>query len=404
MKRLFIIIRDELRNICHDGGAVLIFIGALVAYSALYGLIYRPEVAENVPVAVVDMDNTAASRKLVRMLDATSVARVEYTPASLAAAKSLFMDRRIWGVLYIPEGYEKNSLSMTQTHVSLYADGSYFMLYSSFMSSVSEVVMAAGAEIQMQTLTSAGIPVEQAKAISHPVSYKVENLFNPSGGYATSLLPAVLVVILQQVLIVGIGLLFGKYNEFGMWATYHDSSALTLMLGKGLAYIIFFIPLIFYLFWFDYRIFGYPTREITWQLVLFLAPYVLSVVFLAITLGGLFRKRESSILYIAALSLFFLMLSGVTWAKEAMPVWLYGLGHVLPSTSGIDGIIRMRTTGASLADVSAEFITLWALTFIYGITAVLSLARARIRSSRLLPHADTEPAGLAVADEAEDRQ
>jgi len=388
MRRFFDIVRDELGNIVHNGGVMLIFIGALVAYSALYGLIYHPEVVEKIPMAVVDMDGTPASRKITRMLNSTSVAQVAYTPSSLESGKNLFMDRKVWGVLYIPEGFERNSLSQTQNHVSLYADGSYFMLYSSFMGSVSEVVMAAGAEIQMETLVAAGIEPAQAEVISQPIKYKIDNLFNPYSGYATSLLPAVIVVILQQTLLIGIGLLLGRYNEFGMWAKYKDSSALTLTFGKALAYIIFYIPLIFYVFWIDYKMFGYPMKENTLELILFIIPYILSVVFLGITLGSLFQKPESSLLYISCLSMFFIMISGITWAKEGMPIWLYGMGHLLPSTNGIDGIVRLRTTGASLSDVAGQWIILWILSFVYAVTAVLALARARIRNPHELLEAD----------------
>ena len=58
-----------------------------------------------------------------------------------------------------------------------------------------------------------------------------------------------------------------------------------------------------------------------------------------------------------------------------MPDWIYALGRLVPSSSGIDALVRIRTMGASLTDVAPEMITLWTLTGVYGLTAVLATLR-----------------------------
>lgn len=379
MRRFIFIIREEFRLIFKDEGALLILLGALFIYSALYGFVYKPEVVHDVPVAVVDMDNTPASRSLCRMLNSTSVAEVAYNPPSLERAKELFMERKVSGILVIPDGFEKRAESMQQNHVSLYADGSYFLLYSSFMESVANVILAAGADLQQQNLQTLGLSSHQAEVVSEPIDFRVEMLFNPYSGYATALLPAVLIVILQQVLLIGIGMVMGTCNEFKRWDKYKGSSALEIVLGKSIAYIAIYIPALIYLFGVDYKFFGYPTNEQSiWDVVWFLLPYFLSAMFLAFTFGGLLRRRESGILYLISLSIFFIMISGISWSEEGMPSWLYALGQTLPSSNAIDGFVRIRTMGAGLSDVMTQWIILWILTGIFGVTAVMSVARAKV--------------------------
>lgn len=374
MKRIFI---DEFKSIFRDEGAILLFVGALIIYSALYGFIYKPEIVTHIPVAVVDLDNTPESQSLQRMLSATEQTQVLYNAQSLDQAKNLFMDRKVEGIMLIPNGFAGNIAQGVQTNISLYADGSYFLLYSSFMTAVANVVIDKGVQIQQQTLTRMGVEQAQLNALRQPVDYRVETLYNPSGGYATAMLPAVFVVIIQQVLLLGIGLLMGTAYEFGKWKQYAANSTLTVVLTRTLVYILIYVPLLIYLFGAVYKYFGYPMRENTWELVLFFVPYMLSIIFLGFTLGGLVKRRESAILYYAVLSLFFIMISGISWAREGMPEWLFALGQVIPSSSAINGIVRLRTEGVSLVDVSEQWITLWILTAIYFCTALLSVARAR---------------------------
>lgn len=377
IRRFFKIVGHEWRTIFHDEGVVLILMGAMVLYSALYGFIYGPEVVRDMPIAVVDRDQTTSSHALSRAVDATAAARVEYRVTTLEEAKALFMAHKVVGVLLIDDGYETQTLTGRQAHVSVYADGSYFLLYSGFLGAVADVVVDKGAVIETQNLVATGVSEYQAQGVAQNTHYKIERLYNPYNGYATALLPAVLIVILQQVLMIGIGMGMGTDNEFRRWGRYQGSSALTITMGKTLAYFLLYIPLGFYLLWANYRFFGYPINGGEWDVVLFLIPYILSVIFLGITFGGFMQRRESSILYLAVFSVFLIMVSGISWPKEGMPQWLYYSGEVLPSSSAINGFVRLRTAGVSLLDVRVEWITLWILTFVFATTAVWSVARAR---------------------------
>lgn len=375
MKRFWKITKTEFISIFKDGGAMLILFGAMLIYGTLYPLIYAPQVVRKFPVAVVDLDNTPPSRKLTRMLDATPEADVRYSAQSLDEAKALFLDRKVYGVLYIPEGYQKRMLAGEQNHVSLYADGGYFLLYSDFLGAVGEVVVAAGAEVQVGTFLAGGMNRQQAEWMAQPVAYDVNMLYNPYGGYATAILPPVLILIAQQLLLVGIGMVGGTWYERGTWRKFRDYSATRLTFAKATAYLFLYIPLMLYIFSFQYKFFGYPMKGNHWDLLLVFVPYLLSVIFLGLTFGALFRRRETSMMMLIVTSVFFLIISGISWPAEGMPGWIYALGRMVPSSSGIDALVRIRTMGGTLSDVAPEMITLWVLTGVYGLTAVLATLR-----------------------------
>lgn len=368
------IIKEEFRCIFKDEGVLLLLIGALFIYSALYGVIYSPEVVHKIPVAVIDDDQTDLSHQMQRMLTSTPGADVKYNPQNMDQARALLLDRKISGILVIPANFQQQLLSGQQANVILYADGSYFLLYGNFTSNVSDVVLQMGANIKQQNLLQLGLSPAQATAISSPLDTKVETLFNPYGGYAASVMPAVLVVIIQQVLLLGIGMVLGTRRERRGWQKYRGTSPVTVLVGSTIVYLAIFIPLMVYVFGADYKFFGYPQLGSPVHLALMLLPYLLSVIFLGITIGTMMPRRESSVVYLVSLSLFFVMISGITWSRYVMPEWLYTVGLLFPSSSAVNGITLIRSCGASLQDVIREWLTLWSLTLLYGITAYFCLA------------------------------
>ena len=178
---------------------------------------------------------------------------------------------------------------------------------------------------------------------------------------------------------IGIGLISGTQAEFRQWYLYSNFSTREVVSIKFLCYFLLYIPFVFYLLWVNYRFFGYPFNGTSLEQVMLLVPYVSSSIFAGIAFGGLMRRRESSILYLAAFSILFLMISGISWPKEGMPLWFYYVGKILPSSSAIEAWTAMRTTGTTIMNVMPQWILLWVLTVVYGLLAMLSLRFARKR-------------------------
>ena len=114
-------------------------------------------------------------------------------------------------------------------------------------------------------------------------------------------------------------------------------------------------------------------------------PYILSISFLGQLVGAAFRRRETAVLLLIAISLPIFFLVGVAWPPEAIPPVLRVLGAALPSTSGIEGLVRVNQMGASFGDVFPNWARLWALV---GIYAVLAMVMARLASREERAHVD----------------
>lgn len=381
MKRFGLAFANEVRAMFLDPGALLIFVAALVIYAAFYPVPYRAEVLKEVPVLLVDEDQSDTSRKLVRMLNAHELLDVAGDAASMAEAERRVQAGQAGGVIAIPSGFEKRIRRGEQATVAAYTDASYFLVYRQVLTGALETTGTLSAGVEIKRLQAQGMTPEQAVKARDPLPLQTRPLFNAAEGYAAYVVPAVLVLILQQTLLVGIGMVRGTRHERGH--RFQEGGSLSPLLGRTLAYLLLYLVHALFYFGVVFRLYGFPQRASAVSLLFFTLPFLLSVIFLGLSVRGLFRSREMSMQVLLFTSLPAIFLAGFAWPVESMPRWLTAVARFLPSTSAVPGILRMTQMGASLSEVRVEWLFLWGLAGAYFVTAWLSEALpATARSPR----------------------
>ena len=370
-QQLRAVMANEYRTIFSDGGVMLILIFALFIYATAYSLAYAPQVLRNVPIGVIDLSQTSTSRALTETFNAGPNTYVAYQPAGMAEAKKLFFDREIYGIVYIPSDYEEKLLGGQQAVVAIYCDASYFLMYRQVFQEVVTTIGNTGAMVEFQRLIAKGANIPQAQATTQPVIYQARNIFNPYLGYGTFVMPAIIMVIIQQTMLIGIGMIGGTWREHGLYhklcpAGRRHMSTLPIVLGRGLVYASLYAVTCFYILGLHYRLFHYPMNGATGTILLFMAVYMAACIGLSIAVSTLFRYRENSLLFLLWTSIPLLMLSGVSYPREGIPDWLFQFGQLFPSSHGVNAFIRIQTMGASLSEVFAEIKALVILAVIYG--------------------------------------
>lgn len=235
------VVRNEYGSIFTDAGVILVLVLALLIYSTLYSLAYGTQVLRNVPIGVIDMSNTSTSRQLINTFNAGPNVYVAYEPGDMDEAKHLFYDREIYGVVYIPSDYEEKLLGGQQAVVSLYVDASYFLMYRQAFQELVSGIGTTGAMVEFQRLIAKGANIPQATATTQPVIYQSHNLFNPYLGYGSFVMPAIIMVIIQQTMLIGIGMIGGTWSEFGLYKKLippgrRRMSTLPVVAGKAFVY------------------------------------------------------------------------------------------------------------------------------------------------------------------------
>lgn len=378
----------EFTAIIKDPGALLILFLALIIYPIIYGIAYKNEVLRDLKVAVVDLDRTATSRTLSRMIDATADLHVASRPASMAEAEALFYSGEVHGVFLIPKGLEKAMMKGGQSVLSVYCDAGYFLMYKQTLSAAMKSSGTFGAGVEIKRYMARGKTVDEAMAMRDPVSIKTVTLYNPQGGYNTFVLPGLLIVLLQQTLLIGIGLLGGTEREAGR-ARFAIPRSLTrggvvpIVCGKAFAYLlVYIVNLIITQVW-VYHWYKLPNLGGFFPAIALALPFLVAVIFLGIALSTFFEKREHSILFVVFLSPVIMFLTGLSWPVSAIPGWLDTIGRIFPTRTMVTAWIRVRTMGADFQHIKADIAELLLQALVYFILAIVLyyLAARRLEKS-----------------------
>lgn len=349
------------RAILGDKAALLLLFISGVIYSFFYPLPYSGETVQRVPVAIVDQDNSALSRQLIRYAGAhpgLTVAGVGTRPEQAQDA--------IWrgdaaGVMIIPPDFSRKLLAGQQPEVEVGGIGAYPLLNKVALNALAEVVGTVSAGVELRRLGATTPSATQAAAQRQPLTVEALPLFNVSEGYASYIVPGVVVLLMQQTFLLGVGLLFGSWHSQGTFP-YAPTSAGYFGALAAFSLVVILNAMYFFGFvfwWQDYPRAGNPVGALVLTVL-----YALCVAALGIYMGLFFRTRERSVQLLVATSMPILFLAGLTWPASALPAPLQALRWLLPSTAAIEGFIATNQMGASLAEVRVELAALAALTIL----------------------------------------
>ncbi len=357
---------EELKTILSDSGALLLIIFAIFIYTIIYSTAYGANVVRNVKICIVDDDNTSLSRELIDGLRSGPNTEVCYEVESLDAAKELFFNHDVYGIVYIPQGLESKTIGGEQGNISLILDGGHLLLYRQVLEQAAADILELGASIEIEHLISQGD--SEVESIVEPIIYDSHTLYNPSLGYGSFVMPTILIVIIQQTMLIGIAMvrLRRKATQYQRLITLAK-----LTISKIFVYTILYMINSIIILAVIWPIFGFPYNGATLDIATLLLLYMIAAASLGIAISHLFRRREAPIMLLLWTSVPVLLLAGVSYPREAFPEWLYILGRLLPSSSAVDSFVAIGTMGATLSDRIIDILTLVALTIGYLAIAIL---------------------------------
>ncbi len=358
----------EMKNTIKDEGVLIFFIIVPLLYPLLYSWIYNNEVVRDVPVVVVDQSHTATSREFIRMFDASPDVKVAYYCNSIPEAESVVGHQKANGILYFPEDFERTINRGEQAHVSIYCDMSLMLAYKAIYQTSLYVSLNIGKERQKEMIGTVTVRDEELR--TQPLEVAEEPIFNVTGGYGNAVLPGVLILILQQTLLLGIGLAAGTARENNRYQdlvpiSKHHNGILKIVLGKSFCYFMIYCVISAYITLAVPYIFNFTMLAAPADLIRLLLPYLLSVIFFGMTLSCLVRHRENVMLLVVFTSVPFLFLTGVSWPQSSIPGVWEGIAWLIPSTFGVRGFLRLSSMGGTFADIHTEVLALWLQAIVY---------------------------------------
>lgn len=374
--------KREIKMIFKDSAIVITYIVCVLLVAFVYSYVYSKEVITELPIALVNQDQSKMSYQIDRMMDATPQLRIDLRTASMDMAYEAFYQEKVKGIVVIPEDFGKDLQKGQVPTIEVFCDASYMLYYKQTLGAVMVTAGTLGGQVEVNKIMAGGVPMKQAVAIRRPFEVTAKPLFNINGGYATFLMPAVFLIAIQTLQLNGMGILAGtlrekrRFAETFAYATGRFSNFF-LTIGRSLAYLLLSMVMMWIVVGVVMHVFTFPQRGNIGEVTLFLIPFLLAVTFLGMTLANLFKHREDSIMTITLFSIPTLLLTGLSWPTTAFPTAIKVISFFVPSTIGTKGFVALTQFGASLHDVKDLFMQMWFVCLFYFMLAVWTNWRLR---------------------------
>ena len=339
---------QELKTIFTDSAIVLTIVVGVILYAFLYPQPYLKQSVTALPVSVVDYDRSDLSREIIFMLNSSAQVNVVKHNLSEEAAKEALLQGEVKGIVVIPYNFKKDILLNKHPTIAVGSDASYFLIYGGVLEAVMTSVLTQSVKIKVSNIVKEGKAYQIALKQAMPMKLNIINFFNPNNSYTQYVVPAIFVLILQQIIFIGLGILGGGVNERAYKAYNYDAPVAFVIFSRiFIFFTLFMIYLLFYCgFVFDF--FEIIHLANIGDFLGFSTLFLLASTAFGVLFGALLPNREMATPLVLMSSLVLAFSAGFIWPAEAIPSWIVHIAELLPSGLAITGFLKLNQMGASL--------------------------------------------------------
>ena len=291
---------------------------------------------QDLPIGVVDHDNSATSRSLIRNLDAMQNSRVVYRFASVTEARNAMQEGKVFAYLYIPEGTAAKLMAGRQPDISYYYTMTCMTAGSMASKDLKTISMLGSAAVGQATLSAKGATKEQIRTALQAVTIDAHMIANPQGSYNYSLttvfVPGILMLFMALLSAYALGMEM-KFDSGKEWLARAGNNILVAILGKYIVHALVFLLVIFSYQYYIFNVLHFPHLGGLWSIVRLTLLQVAASIGFGIFAFGLMPSLRMSM----SISSLWMVL-GISMCGSAFPVagmdpplqamsWLFPLRH-----------------------------------------------------------------------------
>jgi ABC-2 type transport system permease protein len=293
-------------------------------------------VPQEMPVGVVDLDNTSTSRALIRRLDGFQSSSVVARYASVAEARHAMQENEIYGFLYFPKGTTDNLLSARRPKVSYYYSNVSLAAGSMVMKDLKTISTLGSAAVGQATMRARGYTPEQIQTFLQPVRIDLHQVANPWSNYnmylSTVFVPGVMILFMFLISAYSLGMEL-KFDRGKEWVAKADGNIIVAILGKYLPQALVFLGLIFFYEFYIYHVLHFSHVGSWADIVLLAVLQVFASIGFGIFIFGLMPSLRMSMSICSLWGVLSFSLAGSAFPVMGMdsPIqaltWLFPLRH-----------------------------------------------------------------------------
>ncbi len=333
MKNIIYLIGREFNLFFKNKVLLVLFLGAPILYGVLIGNVYKKGNVTDVPIVVVDEDNTTMSHKVINMLeDNESVKVVDVLPSTFDS-KNIALQKDAEVVVVIPRNFQSDIQQKKYPEITYFVDGANTLTSNTAAIAITTVLTTLKAGITIETSRKQGMPEYVASHSYEPFRTTMIRQNIRSGNYLYFMLPGVLLTVLQQVLLLGLALSFSSEYENNTFKDLvkRSGNPFTLIFVKVFPYV--FMSVFIYALYYAYGQIFNMTLEAPFAPFFYSSlVFVLAVCFIGILVSVVLpsQLKSTEVLMVVATPSF--ILSGFTWPMSQMPAWIVAISNCIPLT------------------------------------------------------------------------
>jgi ABC-2 type transport system permease protein len=288
---------------------------------------------QEMPVGVVDLDNTSVTRSLERRLDAFQMSKVVAHYPSVAAARQAMQRNEIYGFLYIPKGTTDNLLSSRQPKISYYYTYTTLAAGALLMKDLKTISTLGSAAIGQATLRAKGATDQQIQTLLQPIRVDLHQIANPWTNYnvylTTMIVPGMIMLFIMLISAYSLGNEI-KFNTSKEWVQMANGNMVKAVIGKFLPQFLIFLAVVFAYEWYVFEYLGFPYLGKPWTLILLGVMHVLSAQGFGIFAFGLMPSLRMSMSVCSLWGVLSLSMAGAAFPVMGMDAPLQSLAWLFP--------------------------------------------------------------------------
>lgn len=320
-----------------------------VVSAVIFIAMFHDGVPRNLPVAVLDNDNSALSRKLVRMIDSLPSISVKYHVNDMLEGREEVSGGNAFALVVIPRDFEKDVYRFRAPHIYNYYNNQYLLIGSTMQKDVYAAVRSLSAGINVLTRMKKGEPLYQAKVSAQPIELQQHVMYNPYTNYmyylVSSLLPNMLHIFVILIAIYALGIELKERTIADLVRT-AGGSCFRAIVGKYIPYIVIFSTLGIGMNVLLFKVLGVPMRGNF--VILLVATAALILAYIAV--GIFFLTLVANVRFALMMSAFYASTAytfiGMTFPIISFPLPAKIWAEILPLTHFMRIYINQAITGA----------------------------------------------------------
>ena len=337
MKYIFINIYRVLQRELHMMFARPLYmfasVGVMLLSTFFFLTLMRGGAAENMPVAVVDLDQTSISRRLIHEMQATPSVDIQLVTNSYPEAREAMQQGKIYGIFVIREGFYSDLVAFKRPQLDFYVTNAYTVGGNTAYKQLLTMANLTSGAFQREVLRKKGLPDDIIMHRIQPLAIEGHMVANPWGNYSvylvSTILPGILGLICLMLTVFAIGFEL-KSRTSHAWLRAAGGNYTVAMIGKLIPYTFIYLVLGIGCHLILYRYAGFPVYGSHGRLLFGMVLYIFAMEGLGITLIGLLPTLRDAISIGALYSMLGFSLSGFTYPQMCMLPPVRALSYMEP--------------------------------------------------------------------------